>query len=167
FMNRLGNKGMYDVIKDQSTKLEFIRQQIMTSDSDYLQSMRIKTIVVDAFREAFKLCDGIIFPGTTCVAPKVEKFDDVYGKDDPITEQRFSPFVPIANFIAVPSVSIPSGYNVSDGLPMSVQVYGSWWREDVLLRIANAAERVLESGQLKAAPTGRAKPEFYLDVLSS
>ncbi|KXS19290.1 amidase signature enzyme [Gonapodya prolifera JEL478] len=164
FMNRLG-KGMYDGIKDQSTRLEFLRQHILTSDADYLQSMKIKTIVAGAFKEAFKSVDGIIFPGTTCPAPKVEEFDAVYGKDDPETEQRFSPFVPIANFIGVPSVSVPSGYSEADGLPLSVQFYGSWWREDVLLRIAHASEKVLESGILKAAKEGRKKPEFWVDVL--
>jgi len=46
-------------------------------------------------------------------------------------------------------------------------MYASWWREDVLLRVANGAERCLNNGGLEKAKSGRGKPEFWVDVLGT
>lgn len=131
--------------------------------------LRFKTIVTAKFVDFFKQVDAIVFPSTAVPAPTWDPLDAKYGRDDPTNEQRFNQFTPIANFIGVPSVSVPSGYiETGDGeaaLPIGTQFYGSWWREDILLRIANASEDVLVKGELKAAKNGKRKPVLWWDAL--
>jgi Asp-tRNA(Asn)/Glu-tRNA(Gln) amidotransferase A subunit family amidase len=66
-------------------------------------------------------------------------------------------FVPLANFLGLPAMSMPIGYEDDTGLPIGFQLLGDAWEETKLIQIAS----VLEIYQERTAP----KPENYFDVL--
>ena len=61
-----------------------------------------------------------------------------------------------ANLAGIPSVAVPCGF--ADGLPVSLQVMGPAFSEDLILRVADAYERTTDwSAQhppLDTAPVG-------------
>jgi len=58
------------------------------------------------------------------------------------------------NLAGLPAISFPAGYD-SIGLPIGMQAMGRWWEEDLLLRIAFNAEKLVE----------RRKPVVFFDLL--
>lgn len=164
-----GVDGVYPKIHDLASRLEFAWADLQLTDSDYFQMLRAKTVITGHLRDAFTKCDAIIFPSTTVPAPLSHPLDAKYGRDDPANEQRFTPFTPIPNLIGLPSVSVPSGYiPAKEGwLPLGTQFWGSWFREDILLRIANAAEDILVKGELPSAPSGKKGTVISWDVLGN
>jgi Asp-tRNA(Asn)/Glu-tRNA(Gln) amidotransferase A subunit family amidase len=51
-------------------------------------------------------------------------------------------FAPAANFIGIPSISVPVGRNIQ-GLPLGLQLMGRPWQEATLLRCAAVLEQAL------------------------
>ena len=50
-------------------------------------------------------------------------------------------YVYVANFLGLPSVSIPVGVDpTNDNMPVGLMMTGAWWQEDLLFRIAQACE---------------------------
>jgi Asp-tRNA(Asn)/Glu-tRNA(Gln) amidotransferase A subunit family amidase len=52
-------------------------------------------------------------------------------------------FVTPANMTGLPAISFPAGYT-DKGLPVGMQAIGPAWQEPTLLRLALAAEQVVE-----------------------
>jgi Asp-tRNA(Asn)/Glu-tRNA(Gln) amidotransferase A subunit family amidase len=48
-------------------------------------------------------------------------------------------FASLANFVGLPGISVPSGYD-AHGLPIGFQAMAGHWNEHVLLRVAHALE---------------------------
>jgi len=47
----------------------------------------------------------------------------------------------VANFLGLPSVSVPVGHDGSnDDMPVGLMMTAAWWQEDLLFRIAQAAQ---------------------------
>ncbi len=63
-------------------------------------------------------------------------------------------FVFPANLTGLPAISFPAGYD-PQGLPVGFQAIGRPWAEHVLLRLAHAAEQVVE----------RRAPQVHFQVL--
>lgn len=60
-----------------------------------------------------------------------------------------------ANLTGLPAISFPAGYNEA-GLPIGMQAMGRAWEEPTLLRLALAAEQVVE----------RQAPEVYYEIVA-
>ncbi|MGB4872757.1 MAG: amidase family protein, partial [Candidatus Promineifilaceae bacterium] len=58
-----------------------------------------------------------------------------------------------ANFTGHPAIAFPAGYSAA-GLPIGMQAMGRHWQEATLLRLALAAERVVE----------RRQPQIFFDL---
>jgi len=59
-------------------------------------------------------------------------------------------YVFLANFLGLPSISVPVGFDASNsGMPIGLMLTGAQYTEDVLLRLARAAE----SAEPLAPPT--------------
>jgi Asp-tRNA(Asn)/Glu-tRNA(Gln) amidotransferase A subunit family amidase len=63
-------------------------------------------------------------------------------------------FVTVANLTGLPAISFPAGYNAQD-LPIGMQAIGRAHGEATLLRLALAAERVVQ----------RQEPRLFYPVL--
>jgi aspartyl-tRNA(Asn)/glutamyl-tRNA(Gln) amidotransferase subunit A len=106
-------------------------------DAYYLKAEKVRTLIKQDFESAFERFDVLIGPTSPTVAFKIgAKIDDPYAMylNDVFT-------IP-ANLAGIPGMSIPGGF--SEGLPVGVQLLGPTFREDVLLRVADAFQRVTD-----------------------
>jgi len=127
--------------------------RICTAD-DYIKAQRIRTRVIVAFREIYSAVDAIITPSAAITAPEVTPEDAQGGWSDLSSTTEVMRYAFPANLAGLPAISFPAGYD-SIGLPIGMQAMGRWWEEDLLLRIAFNAEKLVE----------RRKPVVFFDLL--
>jgi len=124
--------------------------------SDYIQSQRVRTRMINDFDSVLKEVDVIITPTTGIPAPPVPEDTLPQGESDLSTLFEIMRFVTPANFTGLPAISFPAGYN-NTGLPIGIQVIGRAWQEHTLLRLALVSEKVVE----------RKAPEIYYNLLET
>jgi aspartyl-tRNA(Asn)/glutamyl-tRNA(Gln) amidotransferase subunit A len=90
--------------------------------------------------------DAIITPGTGLAAPVVPAQALVKGWSDLGMVTEMMRFIFPGNLVGLPAIAFPAGYT-SDGMPVGVQAIGRHWEENLLLRIAYAAEQRTERRQ--------------------
>jgi Asp-tRNA(Asn)/Glu-tRNA(Gln) amidotransferase A subunit family amidase len=111
--------------------------------TDYLKAQRIRTRIINHFNNAFKQVDVILTPTTGVSAPEIKKGALPDGESDLSTTIEIMRFVTAANLTGLPAITFPVGYT-QKGLPIGLQVIGKAWDESTLLRMALAAEQVVE-----------------------
>jgi len=121
---------------------------------DYVQAQRVRTRMIANFNRALEQADVIVTPTTGLTAPFIPKTALPYGESDLSTLFEIMRFVTPANLTGLPAISFPVGYNNS-GLPVGMQAIGHAWQEQTLLRLALAAEQVVE----------RETPQVYYRIL--
>jgi len=121
---------------------------------DYLKAQRIRTRVIAAFREIYGEVDAIITPSSAITAPEVTPEAAEGGWSDLSSTTEVMRYAFPGNLAGLPAISFPAGYD-SIGLPIGMQAMGRWWEEDLLLRIAFNAEKLVE----------RRKPVVFFDLL--
>jgi len=102
------------------------------SSGDYIQAQRMRTRAIGHFQP-----DAL-----------------PYGIADPRGDAKAMRFAFPANLTGLPAITFPAGAG-PEGLPVGLQVIGRYWREHVLLRVAQAATRLVE----------RREPQVFFDVL--
>lgn len=113
------------------------------SADDYVKAQRIRTRMIDHFVSAFKEVDVILTPTTAIAAPVIKKSALPDGDSDLTVLTEIMRFVTTANMTGHPAISFPVGYT-QIGLPVGMQAIGRAWEEHQLLRMALAAEQVVE-----------------------
>jgi aspartyl-tRNA(Asn)/glutamyl-tRNA(Gln) amidotransferase subunit A len=106
-------------------------------DAYYLKAEKVRTLIKRDFDEAFEKYDLLIGPTSPTVAFKLnEKLSDPYAMylNDVFT-------IPV-NLAGNCAISIPGGF--SEGLPVGVQLIGPSFGEEILLRAADAFQRVTD-----------------------
>ncbi len=93
--------------------------------------------------QAGALVDVILTPTTAVPAPEIKKGALPDGDSDLSTTIEIMRFVTAGNMTGLPAISFPVGYT-QKGLPIGLQVMGKAWDESTLLRMALAAEQVVE-----------------------
>jgi len=111
--------------------------------TDYLIAQRIRTRMINHFNNAFKKADVILTPTTGVSAPEIKKGALPDGESDLSTTIEIMRFATAANLTGLPAITFPVGYT-QKGLPIGLQVMGKAWDEATLLRMALAAEQVVE-----------------------
>lgn len=100
-------------------------------DAYYLQAQRIRRLIADDFRAAFRACDVIMGPTSPSTAFKLgEK------AADPVQMYLSDIYTIAVNLAGLPAMSIPCGF--AGGLPVGLQLIGDYFSEASLL---NAAHR--------------------------
>ncbi len=138
-----------------STRLSLVIGRAMSA-RDYLQAQRMRTRAMRHFAAALEEVDAILTPATGLPAPLVPPAALSNGWSDLSTTTEMMRFVFPANLTGNPAVSFPAGYSTA-GLPIGMQAIGRHWEEALLLRIASAAEQVVE----------RRLPKVYFPILNS
>jgi aspartyl-tRNA(Asn)/glutamyl-tRNA(Gln) amidotransferase subunit A len=105
-------------------------------DAYYGKAQRVRTLISDDFKKAFQKCDVIAAP--TAPTPAF-RFGEKSG--DPMAMYLSDIFTIPSNMAGNASVSIPCGLS-SKGLPIGLQLIADVFREDVLLKTAQAYEKV-------------------------
>ncbi|MBP6179289.1 MAG: amidase [Anaerolineales bacterium] len=110
---------------------------------DYVTAQRIRTRMIDHFNKAFTQADVILTPATGLAAPEFKKGALPDGESDLSVTVEIMRFATAPNLTGLPAISFPVGYT-QKGLPIGLQAIGKAWDEATLLRMALAAEQVVE-----------------------
>src|SRR5215211_7385905 len=106
-------------------------------DAYYAQAQKVRTKIIEDFREAFSRYEVLVSPTSPSVAFGIgEKIDDPLAMyyQDLCT-------IPV-NLAGIPSISVPGG--LSEGLPVGVQLMSDHFTEPLLLKAARAVEEVAD-----------------------
>ena len=106
-------------------------------DAYYLKAQKVRTKIIEDFKNAFEKVDVIATPTTPTPAFKIgEKISD------PLTMYLSDIFTVSANLAGVPALSLPCGIVEREGkkLPVGLQLIGKHFDESTILRAAHSLE---------------------------
>ncbi|CAB1085587.1 Aspartyl-tRNA(Asn) amidotransferase subunit A (EC @ Glutamyl-tRNA(Gln) amidotransferase subunit A (EC [Olavius algarvensis Delta 1 endosymbiont] len=107
-------------------------------DAYYGKASQVRTLIRQDFTKAFETCDVILCPVAPTAAFKIG--DNV---DDPLTMYLSDIFTLSANLAGIPGMSVPCGFS-AEGLPVGLQIMGSHFNEEILLKVAYGFEQATE-----------------------
>lgn len=128
--------GFSELIKRRFILGSYILQK-ENQEKLYLNSCRVRRMIVDKINELFKIYDGYILPAGS-IAPKFGKEDEKLSDANLILENHLA----IANFGGYPSITIPSGF--VNNMPIAINLTGKIFEDDIVLNMANIIEEKLE-----------------------
>ena len=99
-------------------------------DAYYLKAQKIRRLISNDFKQAFKKCDVIMGPSAPSVA-----FGSEEKKEDPLAMYLQDIYTISTNLAGLPAMSIPAG--LSSNLPVGLQLIGNYFEEGRLLNIAH------------------------------
>lgn len=102
----------------------------------YLEALRFRASAMREFSRVFERCDALIAPSFDDVAPRIDATDVSIGLDMAPLLARFTKFSRPANFLGLPSLSVPCGFH--DGLPLGFQLMGRPFAEATLFSLGQA-----------------------------
>jgi aspartyl-tRNA(Asn)/glutamyl-tRNA(Gln) amidotransferase subunit A len=103
-------------------------------DAYYLKALKVRRLVKKDYDDAFTQCDVVMGPTTPAPA-----FNAGEKSDDPLAMYLSDVYTVGCNLAGIPGLSIPCGFTKS-GLPIGLQLLGSPFEEDKLLRIGRMYE---------------------------
>lgn len=108
-------------------------------DAYYIQAQRVRRLIANDYKDAFKQCDIIMGPVAPTVAWNLG--DQV---DDPVANYLGDIFTISTNLAGLPGMSIPCGFGQGDHAkrPVGLQLTGSWFSEAKLLNAAHQFQQV-------------------------
>jgi aspartyl-tRNA(Asn)/glutamyl-tRNA(Gln) amidotransferase subunit A len=120
---------------------EGLRADLAITARDYLQAMRIRMLVQEAFRALFRRVDVLVGVGRPGPASRLDQpLDSRPSSLNPATAPPDRPanpaLIPAGNLAGLPAVCVPCGFT-TDGLPLAIQFVGPPFSENTLLALAN------------------------------
>jgi len=103
-------------------------------DAYYLKAQRVRTLIFNDFREAWKKCDVVLTPTAPSAA-----FGIGEKEDDPIGMYLNDVFTVPVNLAGLPGMSVPAGLS-GEGLPLGLQLIGKPFDEETLFRVGGVLE---------------------------
>lgn len=104
-------------------------------DAYYEKAQRVRSLIKNDFKEAFKNVDVILTP----VAP-TPPFKIGEKIDDPMQMYLSDIFTIPVNLAGLPAISMPT--RATTGLPVGFQLIGKWWREADILGIGQFYDKL-------------------------
>lgn len=98
-------------------------------DAYYLKAQKVRHLISDDFKRAFKDVDVVMGPVSPTTA------FDLGSVKDPVSMYLADIYTLSANLAGLPGMSIPAGF--SNNLPVGLQLIGNYWSESILLNIAH------------------------------
>jgi aspartyl-tRNA(Asn)/glutamyl-tRNA(Gln) amidotransferase subunit A len=138
--------GMYRRTRSQGFGAEVQRRIIIGTyclsagyyDAYYGKASQVRTLIVEDFKKAFEICDLIACPTAPTPAFKIaEKIED------PLTMYLSDIFTISANLAGIPALSVPCGFSTA-GLPIGLQLMGTHFGEETILRVAHHFEQATD-----------------------
>lgn len=146
-------KEVYELSKEEGFGFE-VKRRIMLGtfvlssgykEAYYKKAQKIRTLMIQAYKEAFKMCDLIATPVSPFAAFEIGSIKD------PLQMYLEDIYTIPINLAGLPAISLPNGFT-QEGKPMGLQLIGPQ-KEDVrVLKAAAALE--------KATPENLAIPEL-------
>ena len=107
-------------------------------DAYYLKAQKVRTLISNDFKEAFKQCDVIVTP--TVPSPAFKAGEKT---TDPLQMYLSDIFTISCNLAGLPGISLPCGFSDS-GLPIGLQLIGNHFDEATVLKTAHAYEQTTD-----------------------
>jgi len=136
--------GYYDAHHEEygpDTRMNLALARRLTA-YDYTHAQRLRTRICRHFARVMEEVDVLATPATGCTAPVIPQDSLATGESNLALTTRIMLYTPAANLTGLPAISFPAGY-AQNGLPIGMQLLGRRWSEDLLLCMANVAERTL------------------------
>jgi aspartyl-tRNA(Asn)/glutamyl-tRNA(Gln) amidotransferase subunit A len=103
-------------------------------DAYYLKAQKVRALIAQDFVQAFQKVDAIVTPTSPCPAFRLgEK------TDDPLQMYLADIYTVTGSLAGVPGISVPCG-KTPQGLPVGLQIFGSYFEESRVLQLAHAFE---------------------------
>jgi aspartyl-tRNA(Asn)/glutamyl-tRNA(Gln) amidotransferase subunit A len=96
----------------------------------YGRAMKVRTLIRQDYEKVFERVDVLLAP----VSP-TPPFRIGEKTDDPLAMYLSDIYTVTANLAGIPALSVPCGFT-SGGLPVGLQILGSHFQEEILLRLA-------------------------------
>ena len=138
-----------DLMPDEKQKAG-LRAGMHILARDYLQAMRLRTVLAARFRGIFATCDVILSAGRTATATPIEQPLDAPPRPAVPAMPNATPpppprpgnaaLIPAGNLAGLPAVFFPCGLG-TDGLPVGLQLVGPPFSEALLIALASAFQR--------------------------
>ena len=103
-------------------------------DAYYLKAQKIRRLISNDFKNAYKKCDVIMGPSAPSIA-----FNSGEKKEDPLEMYMQDIFTISTNLAGLPAISIPVGS--VRGLPVGLQLIGNHFEESKILNIAHIYQK--------------------------
>lgn len=110
-------------------------------DAFYKKAQKVRTLIIDAFDQAFSQCDAVMMPVTTGGAFEHGTFQD------PLEMYLQDIFTVPANLAGLPGISVPAGYD-SRGLPLGLQILGPQLCDVFVIQMAYAYEQATKQSRI-------------------
>ncbi len=117
-------------------------------DAYYRKAQLVRLKIVKEFEDAFKSCDAILTPTTPTTA-----FKSGYSAKDPVLTYKADICTVPVNIAGLPALSVPCGFD-EKGLPIGMQLIGPFFKESLLLNLANVFEEQTQRCYFKRALKG-------------
>ncbi|MBW2368020.1 MAG: Asp-tRNA(Asn)/Glu-tRNA(Gln) amidotransferase subunit GatA [Deltaproteobacteria bacterium] len=116
-------------------------------DAYYGKASQVRTLIMQDFKNAFKVCDVILSPVAPTPAFRLgEKIDD------PLKMYLEDIFTISANLAGIPGISVPCGFSTGN-LPIGLQLMGNHFSEETLLKVAYAFEQATDFHKQRPDPS--------------
>ena len=104
-------------------------------DAYYNKARRVRTLILNDFRQAYEKVDVILTP----TAPS-EAFAVGEKMDDPIAMYLNDIFTVPSSLAGLPAISVPAGLG-AEGLPLGLQLIGRAFDEETVFKVADVLEQ--------------------------
>jgi len=147
----------------------------VTPATDYLLAQKLRQLLMQHLAYLWKQHPGMIIvtPTTSCAGWHIAgKTDLKYGVSDGDQTLKTMEYVWMANFLGLPSISVPAGFVIPEGqphageeasddtpgkIPVGLMAMGEWANEESLLHWGLSAER--------QGDKYRSRPPIWVDVV--
>ncbi|MFZ2025091.1 MAG: Asp-tRNA(Asn)/Glu-tRNA(Gln) amidotransferase subunit GatA [Microgenomates group bacterium] len=116
-------------------------------DAFYHQAQKARTMFIKEYQKALKECTALIMPVMPMVATKLGEL-----VSDPLQNLLADAYTVTQNPVGVPSLALPCGFTKSK-LPIGMQIVGSMFSEELLLRIGHQYQQVTPWHTMKPPTT--------------
>lgn len=99
-------------------------------DQYYIKAAKVRTKIIQEFREAFDKYDVLVTPSMPNIAPKIEDAESL----SPREMYAMDSLTVGPNFAGIPQISVPNGE--SDGMPTGLQILADHFEEKKLFDVA-------------------------------
>ena len=107
-------------------------------DAYYAKAEKVRTLIVEDFARAFEEVDVVIGPTSPSTALPVGS-----SKNHPMFGEVSDALLEPSSIAGLPGISICCGFS-KELLPISLQVIGPYFMEDLILNVANQYEQVTD-----------------------
>ncbi len=101
----------------------------------YKKALRVRALIVQDFKEAFKKVDAILTPSAPNPAFSIAQTSD----PDPVKMYLNDVFTIPVNLAGLPAMSVPGGFS-EHGLPLGLQIIANVFEEQIMFDVALAIE---------------------------